>query len=122
MDKIAPLWIYPINEQVVTRVNMAIHLEAHVFTGAPQHVHHYSRPVKNVDVVVASRQTKERVPYPSRLIRCSFQYDTADAILVLELPLPCRRALLPGPMHAIKAPKHTRELAHSVDLHLPLKI
>ena len=68
VNEIAPLWIDAISEQIETRVSVAIQLEAHVLSRASQHVRHQRGLVKNVDVIVATGQAKECVPYPGGLV------------------------------------------------------
>ena len=58
VNKIAPLWVDAISEQIETRISVVVQLEAHVLPGALQHVRHQKGPVKNVDVVVATGQAK----------------------------------------------------------------
>ena len=118
VNKTTPLWVNAISEQIETRVIVAVQLKAHVLPGASQYVCHQRGPVMNIDVIVAAGQAEECVPYSGGLVRYGLKDDAANAVLVLELALTCSGALLPRPMHAVKAAEHTREAACRIDFNL----
>ena len=118
VNKTPSLWVDAVSEQIETRVSVAIQLEAHVLPRASQHVCDQRGPVKNVDVVVPARQAEECMPYLGGLVRYGLKDDATNAVLVLELALPCSQALLSRPMHAVKAAKHTGKAACRIDVNL----
>ena len=100
----SPWWINTIGKKVVTRVDLAIYLESDIVSFSLQELCNQGRPVKHIDVIVVTRESKEGVPYPQALVGYGLKYNIAILLLVLELPLPRNRAIPPCPMHAIRLP------------------
>jgi hypothetical protein len=122
LHKTAPLWIYPIRQQIVAIVYMAIHLKGHATSVTAQQISYQRGAVKYVDVVFASRQAEKNMPDPQGLVSYGLQNNTTDTILVLELPLPCHGVVFPGPVHSVQAPKHPWKTTSGIDVQLLLEI
>ena len=99
---------------------MAIDLEAHVMSFISQQVCYKRGTVEDVYVVVASMKTKKSVPKPKGLACYGLEDDASILVFVLELPLPCHRAMLPRPVHAIHTCKHAGQPTVGINLHLLL--
>jgi hypothetical protein len=101
LEKARPLRVNPICQQVKPGIFVAIDLEAHAMSFIPQQVGYKKGTIKDIYVVVASRKTKKSVRKPKRLVSYGLEDDASILVLVLELPLPHHRAILPRPVHAL---------------------
>jgi hypothetical protein len=120
LEKARSLQVNPICQHLKLGISVAIDLEVHVMSFTSQQVCYKRGTVKDVYVVVASMKTKKSMPKPKGLVCYGLEDDASILVLVLELPLPRHRAILPRPVHAIQTCEHAGQPAVGVNLHLPL--
>ena len=74
---------------------MSIYLKRNVVAFSPQHLCNQWRPIKDINAVVATRESREHMPDPKTLVGNGFKDDATIFVFVLEFPLSRDRAIFP---------------------------
>jgi hypothetical protein len=115
LQKSGPLGIDAIGKIVALVVWMAIDLIVKQQSIALRKPSKDQRMMEHVDVIVGAVHAKKGVPDQQMLICHGLKNDSEPLSIPAILPLPCKREVLPLPMHAVNTSYHPQKSSSLID-------